>query len=145
MIRFFAGVVAALLLVAAGFFTWRSRAEQESLVPPAPPARLAASPLRQPPIAEPPSAPEASREEKRFARYDEDRNGLIARAEMLESRRAAWKKLDTDGNGSLSFEEWAVATAERFAKADADRNGSLTPAEFETTRPKPAPKKKCAC
>lgn len=145
MIRFVAGVVSALLLVAAGFFIWQSQAEQESLVPPAPAAGALASPLRQPPIAEPPAAPEKSREEKRFARYDEDEDGRITRAEMLATRRPAWARLDKDGNGSLSFEEWAVSTSDRFAKADANRDGSLTPEEFATTRPKPRPKQKCAC
>lgn len=145
MIRFLAGVVSALLLVAAGFFIWRSQAEQESLIPPAPDGAPIASPLRQPPQAEPPAAPARSREEARFARYDKNENGLIARAEMMESRRAAWSRLDKNGNGSLDFEEWAVRTSERFAKADADRDGNLTPAEFATTRPAARPKAKCAC
>jgi hypothetical protein len=37
-----------------------------------------------------------------------------------------------------------VKTVEKFAGADADGSGWLTPAEYETTKPKPA-KKKCAC
>lgn len=144
MLRFVAGVCSALLLVAAGFFLWRGQAEQEKLVPPAPQPRLLASPLRQAP-PEAPATADKSREEKRFGRYDKDENGLITRAEMMDSRRAAWTKLDTNGNGSLSFEEWAVATADKFAKADADHNGSLTAAEFATTAPKRSPKPKCTC
>lgn len=145
MIRFLAGGVSALLLAAAGFFFWQGRAGQEALVPPAPGGAGLAVPLQQEPIPEPPSAPEKTKEERRFARYDEDNDGRITRAEMMETRRSAWKRLDTDGNGSLSFEEWAVATSTRFAGADANRDGSLSPEEFETTRPKPRPKQKCAC
>lgn len=145
MVRFFAGVASSLLLVLAGFFLWRSQAGQENPVPPAPEPTLLATPLKQDPLPEPPEAPAKSREERRFARYDKDENGLIARAEMMESRRSAWTKLDRDGNGSLSFEEWAVRTSDRFAAADANRDRSLTRAEFATTAPKPRPKQKCAC
>ena len=145
MMRFLGGAVSTLLLVAAGFFIWRGQAEQESLIPPAPEPAALASPLRQASSADPPAAPEKSREEKRFARYDKDENGAITRAEMLDTRRKAWERLDRDRNGSLSFEEWAVKTTDKFAEADRDRSGVLTPAEFATTRPKRQPKKNCAC
>ena len=145
MMRFVAGVVSALLLVGAGFFLWRGQAEGESLIPPAPEARLLASPLRGNAIETPPAAPEQSREEKRFARYDKDEDGTITRAEMLDTRRKAWAKLDTDGNGSLSFEEWAVKTSEKFGEADKDKSGGLNAAEFKATKREAAPKKKCAC
>ena len=86
-----------------------------------------------------------SREEKRFARYDRNRDGIISRIEMLGSRTAAFKQLDTNKDNLLSFEEWAVATADRFTGADADKNGKLTPAEFATTAPKRAVKPRCKC
>ena len=143
--RFLAGVGSALLLVLAGFFIWKSQAENEDRIPSAPEARsVSKSPLLDA-MPEPPSAPEKSREEKRFARYDKDKDGRITRAEMLETRRKPFQKLDTNGDGRLSFEEWAVSTSEKFAKADANRDGALNAAEFLTTKPKPAKKKKCAC
>lgn len=144
MLRFLGGAVSALLLVAAGFFIWKSRAESEELVPPA--SRQAGyAPLQQSPLVIPPSAPERDKEQKRFARADRDDDGRITRAELLEPRRKPFAKLDVNGNGSLSFEEWAATTVTKFAGADADRSGWLTPAEYRTTAPKPAKPRKCAC
>jgi hypothetical protein len=150
MLRFLAGVVSALLLVGAGFFMWRSQAENEQVIPPAPEARpYKASFLKQSlpaEMEEPPAADAKTKEEKRFARADKDDDGKIAREEMLSPRRKAFAKLDKNGNGSLSFEEWAVKTVEKFEGADADGSGWLSAAEFETTKAKPAKKKKkCAC
>lgn len=146
MLRFFGGVLSALLLVAAGFFIWKSRAETEGLIPPAPKGAALVTPLKPGSTdAPPPSAPAKSREEKRFARADKDDNGKVTKAEMLEPRRKAFAKLDVNGNGTLSFEEWTVKTSEKFNGADADRNGALTPAEFETTKPKTRPKARCSC
>ena len=147
MLRFLAGVVSTLLLVAAGIFIWRSQAEAEQVIPPAPKARTFAGSLlqQQPEVPEPPTASEKTKEQKRFARADKDDDGRITRAELLEPRRKAFAKLDTNGNGSLSFEEWAVKTVEKFSGADADGSGFLTPAEYETTKAKTRPKKKCAC
>lgn len=146
MLRFLAGVASALLLVGAGFFVWKGQAEQEQLLPPAPPQASFVTPLRQgaaPP--EPPSAPARSKEQKRFARADKDDDGRITRAELLQPRLKAFAKLDRNGNGSLSFEEWAVKTSEKFAGADKDRSGWLDSAEYRTTAPKPAKPRKCAC
>jgi hypothetical protein len=143
MLRFLAGVVSALLLLAAGFFIWRSQAESEQIIPPAPEARPSQPAfLKQQPAA---PAAEKTKEEKRFARADKDDDGRIAREELLSPRRKAFAKLDKNGNGSLSFEEWAVKTVDKFSGADADGSGWLSAAEFETTKPKPAKKKKCAC
>ena len=64
--------------------------------------------------------PERSREQKRFARYDKDRDAGVTREEYLAPRRKAFVKLDKDGDGKLSFEEWAVRTTERFAAATPD-------------------------
>lgn len=148
MLRFFAGVLSALFLVAAGFFVWRSQAERKELIPPAPePRSYAAGSLlqQQPSLPPPPAAAEKTKEEKRFARADKDDDGRITKLELLEPRRKAFAKLDTNGNGSLSFEEWAVKTADKFAGADADGSGWLTPAEYATTKPKSRPKPRCAC
>ena len=147
MLRFFAGVVSTLLLVAAGFFVWQGQAEQKALVPPAPPPRAEAASLLQPQakLPMPPAASEKTKEEKRFARADKDDDGKITKLELLEPRRKAFAKLDKNGNGSLSFEEWAVKTLDKFSGADADGSGTLTPAEYQTTAPKPRRKPACSC
>lgn len=134
MWRFLAGVASALLLVAAGMFVWQSGAEQPAPIPPAPGSAGAAGPVALAPLREPPRATEKTREERRFARYDKDKDGGVAREEYLASRRKAFGKLDENQDGRLSFEEWAVRTTAKFATADRDRSGVLTPAEFETTR-----------
>jgi len=86
------------------------------------------------PAAEPPAATEKTREEKRFQRYDKDRDGRVSREEFLASRRKAYAKLDADGDGKLNFDEWSVKTTTRFAKADSDKSATLTAEEFATTR-----------
>lgn len=45
MFRYLAGVSSALLFVAAGFFIWKSQAESDTLVPPAPEAAALITPL----------------------------------------------------------------------------------------------------
>lgn len=133
--RFLAGVGSALLLVLAGFFVWKSVAGRApGLRPAMPAALLAGAPAAETPLADPPQASEKTREEKRFSRYDHDKNGAVSREEFLMARRKAFAKLDTNHDGALSFDEYAVKTEERFAKADADKSGVLTPAEFATTR-----------
>jgi hypothetical protein len=149
MLRFFAGMASTLLLVAAGFFIWKSRAERQQIIPPAPQAPAFASSLVQQPASSPlpmpPAASEKTKEEKRFARADKDDDGKITRAELLEPRRKAFAKLDANGNGNLSFEEWAVKTVEKFSGADDDGSGWLTPKEYEATKAKTRAKPKCKC
>jgi len=150
--RFLAGSVAALLLVAAGLFWWQGHASRES--PAVEARRDPPEPLEEvPPEGDenalgaplPPSATPRTREEKRFDRYDRDRDGVIARNEMLASRVKDFRKLDKDGNNLLSFEEWAAHTIDRFDGADADHDGRLTRPEFATTAPKPKVAAKCKC
>lgn len=153
--RFLAGMTSALLLLAAGLFWWQGRAANDL---PAAPRKSAYStapaqdslPMGDPDAigAAPPmpaSASPQSREQKRFARYDRNRDGIITRAEMLSTRVKAFRKLDKDGNNLLSFEEWAAATANRFDGADGNRDGRLNATEFATTAPKHAIKAKCSC
>ncbi|MEO5973028.1 MAG: EF-hand domain-containing protein [Sphingomicrobium sp.] len=145
MARFLAGAAACLLLVTGAFLLWQGRAEQAPALPPAPPA--SGAPPSMVTSAHLPQAPEAtpkSREQKRFSRADKDKDGKIAREELLGPRRKAFAKLDTNGNGALSFEEWGVKTLTKFAGADSDRTGWLTPAEYAATAP-PPPKKKAKC
>jgi len=155
--RFLAGAVSALLLVAAGLFWWQGEAERDmkpliangGARAQAPTVPSAGNPNAR--GAPPPAVPEATprtREQKRFDRYDRDRDGIITRLEMMSSRTSAFKRLDKDGNNLLSFEEWAAATSGRFAGADANRDGKLTPVEFAATAPKPSRKPQapaCQC
>jgi hypothetical protein len=144
MWRYLAGGAAALALAGAGVLVW-GRGEAPLNVAAAadspPPAQDADTPL-------PERLPEASpktREERRFGRYDKDRDGKITRDEYLLSRRKAYARLDRDGDGRLSFEEWSVKTGERFTKADADRSGAMTAAEFATTAPKRRARSRVEC
>jgi hypothetical protein len=145
MWRYLAGGAAALALAGAGVLVWgRGETAAGNAVSPlaaAAPAQDAADPL-------PERLPEASaktREERRFGRYDKDRDGTITRDEYLLSRRKAYARLDRDGDGKLSFDEWAAKTAERFGKADADRSGAMSAAEFATTAPKRRARPRVEC
>lgn len=139
MWRYLVGAVAAALLMVGGIALWDSLGKRPQILPAAP--LEAAEPTA---LAEPPAASEKTREEKRFARYDKDKDGKVSREEFLASRRKAYAKLDANGDGRLSFEEWSLKTTDRFAKADGDKNAILTAEEFATTRiarkaAKPAP------
>ncbi len=146
MWRFASGGVAALLLATAGVFIWRAQAGSPSPLPP-PPAAAAPSgaPLGVADLAGPPTASEKTREEKRFARYDKDKNGIVGRDEYLASREKAFAKLDMNHDGKLSFDEYAVKAVVKFAAADRDKNGGLNAPEFASTRVvrKARPKPKC--
>lgn len=74
-----------------------------------------------------------SAEEKRFARYDRNRDGAVSQSEYLYLRRGNFRRLDTDGDGRLSFEEYAAEGIVKFARADADDSGRLDAREFATT------------
>lgn len=151
MNRFLLGGLAALAMVGIGLFWLQGRAEVERAAPPPQaPASLDPEELPGADISglvgpAPPEATELNREQRRFGRYDRDRDGRISRNEMLSTRADAFRKLDKDGNNLLTFEEWAVATADKFGQADADHDQYLTAAEFRTTAPPPKPKPKCSC
>jgi hypothetical protein len=132
--RFLGGVASALLLVAAGMFLWKSIAGAREPIPAAPAEAGAVGPVALGTLADPPAASEKTREERRFSRYDKDKDGMVAREEYLASRRKAYAKLDANGDGRLTFDEWAAKSTGKFAAADGDRSGVLTAAEFATTR-----------
>ena len=154
MNRTLVGALAALLMVAIGVFWWQGRAASDEALPPPQPATAeeTAAPgalpsadvagLHGPAL---PEASEASREQRRFARMDRDKDGRVTRNELLSTRTNAFRKLDRDGNNLLTFEEWAVTTVNRFAKADANGDLWLSPPEFSTTKPKPAARPACKC
>lgn len=149
--RFLAGSIAALLLVAAGLVWWQARDGGNR----APLHAQALPPSKGPDLPgegdaravgqAPPEATERTREEKRFDRYDRNRDNVITRNEMMASRANEFRKLDKDGNNLLSFEEWAVKTSDRFATADLNKDGKVTRAEFAATAPKTKPGPSCAC
>ena len=144
MARFLAGAVASFLLLTGAFFFWQSRAASNSPFPAAPAPRLAAASLFG--GGEPLQAPEANpktREEKRFSRYDRNKDGKVEAQEYLAARQRNFEKLDVDRNGALSFQEYAVKGIEKF-NAAGGRKGWLTPAEFVATAP-PQVKRKAAC
>jgi len=151
MWRYLVGAAGGLCLTLAGMFLYSGAASDPDPVPPPPtPVAREAAPEPEPLPVEVPKATEKTREEKRFDRYDRDRDELITREEYLRLRRRAYAKLDTNGDGRLSFEEWAIKTTTRFADADANRNGTLTRAEFVKTRtrsstPKPRSSPACRC
>ncbi|WP_345940670.1 histidine kinase [Sphingomonas sp. So64.6b] len=145
MWRYVAGSAAALLLITAGIMLSNGSAR--------PVSPLMAAPAQAGQVADedealPDTIPEAgakTREEKRFNRYDKDRDGAVTREEYLVSRRKAYAKLDLNHDGQLSFDEWATKTTTKFADADKDKSGAMNAAEFATTAPKRRAKAKPNC
>ncbi|HYJ29834.1 MAG TPA: hypothetical protein VEW25_05780 [Allosphingosinicella sp.] len=154
MLRYLAAGGSAILLIVAGFFIWRIQAQPEVSVPDAPAAETGEAEeggeepgaARRP--ARPPSAPERSKEERRFNRADRDNDGRVTREELLQPRQKAFQRLDTNRNGNLTFEEWAARSITKFGSADANRDGALNRQEYATTAPKARPRPKqqnCRC
>jgi hypothetical protein len=146
------GAMVMLVLIAVGLFWWQGRAAIERGAPPPEPIAAVADAdalpqadpgeLRGP---EPPEATELTREQRRFFRYDRNRDRRISRNEMLSTRTDAFRKLDKDGNNLLTFEEWAVTTVERFDGADANGDRWLSPEEFAKTAPRRLARPGCRC
>jgi hypothetical protein len=143
LLRFFAGVAATFLLMTGAFLIWQSRAEKGPALPDAPPARSAGLFGSSAPL-EAPEASAKTREEKRFSRYDKNKDGKVQADEYLAARRRNFDKLDADHNGALSFQEYAVKGIEKFNAAGGQK-GWLFPAEFVATAPPPAKRKACSC
>jgi hypothetical protein len=148
VLRFFAGVAVCFLLMTGAFLLWQSRAEHAVGLPgSAPGARSGGLSLFG--SDEPLKAPEASektREQKRFSRYDKNKDGKVEADEYLAARRRNFDKLDLDHNGALSFQEYAAKGIDKFNTAGG-RKGWLTEAEFATTAPPRNAKRKgpCSC
>lgn len=151
MNRIVLGALGALALLGIGLFWLQGRAEVErGAPPPAPQAEATPTGLPSADVAglrgpAPPEETELSREERRFFRYDSNRDRIITRQEMMSSRTDGFRKLDVDGNNLLTFEEWAVTTSERFAEMDGNGDNRLTPAEFATSAPTPRPRPTNTC
>lgn len=140
MLRFLAGAAASFLLLTGAFLIWQSRAEHASGLPSAPTARAS---LFGGQDLEAPEASAKTREEKRFGRYDKNKDAKVEADEYLAARRRNFDKLDLDHNGGLSFQEYAAKGIEKF-NAAGGRKGWLSAAEFVATAP-PPPKHKAAC
>ena len=151
--RLVLGTLLGLVMAGVGIFWWQGRAQVEQAAPPPMPEPVETSAEAELPLADPadmtgpapPQATELTREQRRFFRYDRNRDLKITRNEMLASRTKGFQRLDKDGNNLLTFEEWAVATADKFDGADADGDRALSQAEFATTAPKRRSKPRCAC
>lgn len=146
MLRFLAGAAACFLLMTGAFLIWQSRADEHPGLPSAPAPRAYGASMfsAQQPLQAPEASPQ-SRAEKRFSRYDKNKDGKIQADEYLAARRKNFDKLDIDHNGALSFQEYAVKGIEKFQAADHGRKGWLTEAELATTAPPPAKHKTCSC
>ena len=145
MLRFLAGAAAAFLLLTGAFFLWQSRADEHPGLPPAPaPRAYSASLLGSGETLQAPEASPQSREEKRFSRYDKNKDGKVEADEYLAARRRNFDKLDLDHNGQLSFQEYAIKGIQKFQAAGGAK-GWLSPAEFVKTAPPPPKRKTCSC
>lgn len=133
MWRYWAGAGAALALAGAGVMLFSGHASRPAALLATAPDAPAAGGGDQALPDDVPAATARTREERRFGRYDKDRDGQIAREEYLAARRKAFAKLDRNGDGQLSFDEWGAKAIARFATADRDRSGAMTAAEFATT------------
>lgn len=151
--RIMLGLVLGLIVATVGLYWWQGVAQVELNAPPPPDVEELPSaddlPLTDPGELtgpEPPEASELTREQRRFFRYDRNRDLVITRNEMLSTRSDGFRALDVDGNNLLTFEEWAVTTADRFDSADANSDDRLTPQEFASTaQRKPARTSRCSC
>jgi hypothetical protein len=146
MLRIIAGVVAVLFLGAGGFFLWTGTASREpaALASLPGPAMVPTSSGATDASAEAaPQASAATREQKRFARYDRDHDGKVAREEYLSSRRKAFARLDINHDGTVSFEEYSAKAIAKFGTADGDRSAALDRTEFATTRTVRKPGLRC--
>jgi hypothetical protein len=150
MNRLILGGFLALVLVGVGLFWIQGRAEVEAGAPPPQPQQTAPDGLPSADVGDlsgpaPPEASELTREQRRFFRYDRNRDLRITREEMLSTRTNAFRALDRDGNNLLTFEEWAVATSNRFEEMDGNGDNELNQAEFATSAPSPRRTPACRC
>ena len=143
--RFLAGVASCFLLMTGAFLLWQSHAAHAPAFSDAPAARSASlfgsggEPLRAP------EASEKTREQKRFSRYDKNKDGKVELDEYLAARRRNFDKLDTNHDGRLAFEEYAAKAIDKFDGAGG-RKGWLTEAEFATTAAiRKAGSRRCSC
>lgn len=142
MWRYLVGAGAALALAGAGVLMFSGQATPTRALLPAMPATQAEA---QALPDEVPAASAKTREQKRFGRYDKDKDGKVTRDEYLAARHKAFAKLDVNGDGRLSFDEWATKAIVKFAAADGDKSGAMNAGEFATTAVKRKPTARAKC
>ena len=143
MWRYLTGGGALLAAMGAGWLMFGGPARPVSLLPAQPAGQaVATAPAAQDQV---PEASPATREQRRFGRYDKDRDGKVTRDEYLAARRKAFAKLDVNGDGRLDFDEWAVKATTKFAAADRDTSGAMNATEFATTAVKRTPSSRPKC
>lgn len=150
LLRWAALIGAAALLVVAGVMWGRSspKATAARLVGTSEAAAQVAAPAvdtGEALIAPVSDATPATKEAKRFKRYDKDASGFVGGDEYFANRRKSFAKLDVNGDGRLSFEEYSVKAIAKFNGADADKDGKLAVAEFATTAVKRKLRNKPVC
>ena len=143
MLRFLAGAAACFLLMTGAFLIWQSRAAEGPSLPNAPAPRAYSASMVSDGSLQAPEASAKSREEKRFSRYDKNKDGKVQADEYLAARRRNFEKLDADHNGALSFQEYAVKGIEKF-NAAGGKKGWLSAAECVATAPPPSKHKTCS-
>jgi hypothetical protein len=137
---------AALLAAAGGGAMLFGGTSRQALLPAQPAAQPTGATPSDPATSDPvPEASEATREQKRFARYDRDQDGKVTRDEYLANRRKAFAKLGANGDGRLDFDEWAAKATAKFVAADRDKSGAMDAAEFATTAVKRKPSSQSKC
>lgn len=148
------GMFVGLMIESVGLYWWQGQAQVALKAPPPPEVVEMAIPIDEIPLSdpgdmegpEPPEASELTREQRRFFRYDRNRDLVISRNEMPSTRSDGFRKLDGDGNKLLTFEEWAVTTANRFDGPDENADGKLTAREFASTAPPRTQRRNgCSC
>jgi hypothetical protein len=147
VLRFVAGALCSLLLVTGAFLIWQSHAARSGSGQSSPTQASTGSSWFGSGAGQPLRAPEASektREEKRFSRYDKNKDGKIQVDEYLAARRKNFDKLDVNHDGKLSFEEYASKAIDKFNTAGG-RKGWLNEADLATPAPVRQPHNTCAC
>jgi hypothetical protein len=144
MLRFLAGAAAAFLLMTGAFLIWQSRAAERPSFPNAPTPRAYSASMVSNGSLQAPEASAKSREERRFSRYDKNKDGKVQADEYLAARHRNFDKLDVDRNSALSFQEYAVKGIEKF-NAAGGKKGWLSATEFVATAPPPPKHKTCSC
>src|SRR6185437_7674524 len=86
MLRFLAGAAACFLLMTGAFLIWQSRAAQGPSLPGAPAPRAFSASMVSDASLQAPEASAKSREEKRFSRYDHNKDGKVEVDENLAAR-----------------------------------------------------------
>ena len=146
MWRYLAGGTAVIALIIAGFLVFSGNARPRPLLPAQPVSQSGEAPVASDPLPDAvPQATDKTREQKRFDRYDKDRDAKITREEYLVQRRKAYARLDVDGDGKLEVVAvtregymwvWDTPTkAPAFVEWESFRNGPQNRGRYVSAAP----------